>query len=199
MSLPETVRLRISSEAAGAISISPVVVQDMPLRELVDHMLGVTGKDPARLRELLLRGTFVSGASRMRWTGWDASDGVIRQLLTTFPDPDPARPFDAAGCVRAVLRAAAGPPVDLPRDAAVRRSLIRRRSFWNVVIGVAREGSPQYLDYSYKEHADRYRLELTPPLAGRLRDEAGLLTYPGLAQQVRAGAWIEMDLHTRRG
>ena len=71
MALPPTVRVKLSSEAAESISITPVVVQEMPVRELVEYMLGVTGKDEARIRELLLRGSLVSGASRFRWTGWD--------------------------------------------------------------------------------------------------------------------------------
>ena len=70
MSLPATVRVKLSSEAAGSISITRVVVQDLPVRDLVEHMLGITGKDEARVRELLLRGALVSGASRFRWSGW---------------------------------------------------------------------------------------------------------------------------------
>ena len=62
MSLPETVRVKLSSEAADYVSLTPVVVQELPLRELVEHMLGITGKDEARVRDLLLRGTLVSGA-----------------------------------------------------------------------------------------------------------------------------------------
>src|SRR5450756_1325760 len=76
MALPPTVRVKLSSEAAESISITPVVVQEMPVRELVEYMLGVTGKDEARIRELLLRGSLVSGASRFRWTGWDAGLAV---------------------------------------------------------------------------------------------------------------------------
>ena len=72
MSLPATVRVKLSSEAAEGISITRVVVQDLPLRDLVENMLGITGKNEARVRELLLRGTLVSGASRFRWTGWEA-------------------------------------------------------------------------------------------------------------------------------
>jgi len=48
MSLPATVRVKLSSEAAGSISITRVVVQDLPVRDLVEHMLGITGKDEAR-------------------------------------------------------------------------------------------------------------------------------------------------------
>ena len=93
MALPPTVRVKLSSEAAESISITPVVVQEMPVGELVEYMLGVTGKDEARIRELLLRGSLVSGASRFRWTGWDAGLENLRELLATFPDPDPSRPF----------------------------------------------------------------------------------------------------------
>ena len=100
MSLPATVRVKLSSEAAEGISITRVVVQDLPVRDLVEHMLGITGKNEARVRELLLRGTLVSGASRFRWTGWDADLDGLRELLATFPGDDPARPF-AAGAVRA--------------------------------------------------------------------------------------------------
>ena len=87
------VRVKLSSEAAESISITPVVVREMPMRELVEHMLGVIGKDKARVHELLLRGTLVSGASRFRWIGWDASREAIEEMLASFPDPDPARPF----------------------------------------------------------------------------------------------------------
>ena len=70
MALPPTVRVKLSSEAAESISLTPVIVQEMPLRELIEYMLGVAGKDEGRIRELLLRGTIVSGASRFRWSGW---------------------------------------------------------------------------------------------------------------------------------
>ena len=122
MSLPQTVRVKLSSEAAESITITPVVVRDIPARELVEYMLGVTGKDVARVHELLLRGTLVSGASRFRWTGWDADLDSIHGLLETFPDPDPARPFDAAQCVRAVLR---GPSrrIEWPRWIGIRKRL----------------------------------------------------------------------------
>jgi len=72
MPLPEKIRVKLSSEAAESIALTPVVVQEMALRELIEHVLGVTGKDEARIRDLLLRGTLVSGASRFRWPGWEA-------------------------------------------------------------------------------------------------------------------------------
>src|SRR5690348_15504309 len=104
MALPDRVRVKLSSEAAESISITPVVAREMPLRELVEYMLGVTGKDEARIQELLLRGSLVSGASRFRWAGWEAEPQALRDLLGSFPDPEPARPFTPEQCVRAILR-----------------------------------------------------------------------------------------------
>src|SRR5215208_2705507 len=98
MALPATVRVKLSSEAAESISLTPVVVQQLPVRELIEHMLGLTGKDERRIRELLLRGTLVSGASRFRWTGWEADPEGLREVLATFPDPEPSRPFAAERC-----------------------------------------------------------------------------------------------------
>src|SRR5205809_6358593 len=93
MALPDRIRVKLSSEAAESISLTPVVVREMPVRELVEYMLGVTGKDEARVRELLLRGTLVSGASRFRWSGWEADPQSLTALLATFPDAEPMRPF----------------------------------------------------------------------------------------------------------
>src|SRR6476659_10988077 len=104
MSLPERIRVKLSSEAAEAISLTPVVVREIPIRELVEYMLGVTGKDESRVRELLLRGTLVSGASRFRWNGWEADPQALIDLLATFPDPEPERPFAPERSVRAILR-----------------------------------------------------------------------------------------------
>src|ERR1700681_2728498 len=100
MPLPSSVRVKLSSEVAESISITPVVLRDIPVRELIEHMIGITGKDESRLHDLLLRGTLVSGASRFRWTGWDADREAIEQVLATFPDPDPKRPFTAKLCIR---------------------------------------------------------------------------------------------------
>ena len=66
------------------------------------------GKDEGRVRELLLRGTLVSGASRFRWAGWEADPQALLDLLATFPDPEPARPFTPDRCVRAILRGPLG-------------------------------------------------------------------------------------------
>src|SRR5271157_1422160 len=143
MALPQTIRVKLSSEAAESISLTPVVAQDFPVRELIEHMLGITGKDEARLCELLRRGTLVSGASRFRWAGWETEIEGLREVLETFPDPDPARPFAAERCVRAILRGGRQ-TVEIPREVGARKGLFQRASFWQLLMEVAGAGSAAY-------------------------------------------------------
>jgi hypothetical protein len=151
-------------------------------------MLGVTGKDEARVRDLLLRGTLVSGASRFRWTGWEADTESVRVLLAAFPDPDPARAFIASHCMRVVLR---GPrqPITIPRDAAERRgviaSLLRRKSFWDHLMSIADSGASRYGGYSYRDRADVFHLPLPAADLKHIREAARLVRYTALQAQIR--------------
>jgi hypothetical protein len=197
MSLPDTVRVKLSSEAADYVSLTPVVVQELPLRDLVEHMLGVTGKDEARVRDLLLRGTLVSGATRFRWTGWETAAGSLLPLFASFPDPEPARPFDPARCVRAILRTTRQ-PIEIPKEAGLRKPLFGRTSFWNVLMEVAAAGSPRYEDYSYRDRVDIYNGSLSLESGVRLRQAASLLKYTRLREQIAAAALEAVDLHTVR-
>ena len=187
MPLLDTIRVKLSSEAAEYVSITPVVVQEMPVHDLVEHMLGITGKDEARVRDLLLRGTLVSGASRFRWTGWEAQPESIRALLATFPDADPSRPFNAAPCKRVVLR---GPrqPIGIPRDIGVTRGvwarIVRRRTFWDLLMEIASAGKPQYSGYSYRDRADVYQLALGHADVQRIHEGARLVPYTALQSQI---------------
>jgi hypothetical protein len=193
--------VKLSSEAAESISITPVVVQEMPVRELVEYMLGVTGKDAPRIRELLLRGSLVSGASRFRWTGWDAGLENLRELLATFPDPDPLRPFAAANCTRAILRGGRQ-PIEIAREAGARKGLFQRESFWDalmkVIAGATPVYAPVYAGYSYRERADRYLREFTHTELGQLRAASGLVRYTTLSDQIRTMAFTEAELYVKR-
>ena len=182
MPLPDRIRVKLSSEAAESISLTPVVVQEIATRELVEHMLGVTGKDEARVRELLRRGTLVSGASRFRWSGWEADPEGVLDLLATFPDPEPERPFAGERAVRAILRGGRQ-PIEIPRAAALRKPLFRRGTFWNLLLEVA-AGAMQYHTYSYKDRTDVYQGALDLPAANRLRGGAGLITYSALREKI---------------
>ena len=98
---------------------------------------------------MLRRGTLVSGASRFRWAGWDAEIDAVRAVLATFPDPDPSRAFSAERCVRATLRGGRQ-AIEIPREAAARKGLFKRESFWDVLMQVVSGGSV-YAGYSYRE------------------------------------------------
>ncbi len=197
MPLPEIIRVKLSSETAGYISVTQVLVQEMPVRELVELMLGLTGKDPGRVRELLLRGTLVSGGSRFRWTGWDAEIAALESLLATFPDPEPKRPFAGERAVCAVLRGP-GCRIEVTREAGAPRRFLHARSFWAVLMELAAAGAPRYLEYSYKHRADCYRVEPAPAAAALLRENAGALKYSTLESQVRQAAVDSIDLYVAR-
>jgi hypothetical protein len=191
------VRVKLSSEAAESISLTPVVVQELATRDLVEHILGVTGKDEARIRELLLRGSLVSGASRFRWQGWEAESEALRELLAAFPDPDPARPFTAENCVRAVL-AGGCRNIELPREAIARKGLFQRESYWDAVMKVASGGGAGYAGYSYRERCDRFLRELSHAETGRLREAAALVKYSTLRGQLRSVAFTRLELFAIR-
>src|SRR5690349_8200222 len=135
MPLPESVRVKLSSEAAESISLTPVVVQQLPIRELIEHILGIAGKDEPRIREILLRGTLVSGASRFRWIGWQVDEEDLREILAAFPDPDPSLPFSAGRCKRAILRGGRQ-AIEISREAGERKSLFQRSTFWRLLMDV---------------------------------------------------------------
>ncbi len=194
--LPETVRVKLSSEAAEAISVTPVVVQELAIRDLIGHLLGIAGKDEGRIRELLLRGTLVSGASRFRWTGWEAAPEDLRPLLATFPDPDPTLPLAVERCIRAVLRGGRH-AVEIPREAARQKGLLQRAAFWDVLMESAAGAS--YVGYSYRERADRYVREWNANEAERLRAASAGLRYSTLREQIRAVAFTSVELFVPRG
>jgi hypothetical protein len=197
MALPATVKVKLSSEAAEAISITPVVVQEIPIRELIEHMLGVTGKDEPRIRGLLARGTLVSGASRFRWTGWEPDEASVRDLLATFPDPDPAQRFAAERCTRAILRGGRQ-AIEIPREAAARHGLFRRATFWELVMEVAEATQHTYAGYSYRDRADRFLCPLGVSETERLRAGSGIVRYSTLRDQIAASAFSEMEVYVAR-
>ena len=197
MALPESVRVKISSEEAGSISITQVVSRQMPIRDLVELILGSAGKDAKRVHEVLLRGATVSGASRFRWQGWDAVPADITELLSGFPDPDPARSFDASRCVFAILRGGAG-RIELAREACLRRRFLRRRSFWECLLEAMAESPLDYVDYSYRDRADLFLAPASPALLAAIRAGSSLLPYPSLAAQL-LGAPVEVvELYVAR-
>jgi hypothetical protein len=195
VSLPEIITVKISSEGVESIAMSPVVVQQMPAAELVGMMLGVTGKDAVRVRELLLRGSLVAGGSRFRWQGFEAEIEDVTGVLRSYPDADPARPFDSGRCFQIVLRGGAR-PLTVEREAGEKKRMFRNRSFWDELMEIA--AGPAYVDYSYKERADVYRVQLNYEQQTKLGEAGKLLAYSTFEQHVRAGGITQIELYTRR-
>jgi hypothetical protein len=197
MALPPTVRVKLSSEAAESIALTPVVAQDLPIRELIEHMLGVVGKDLPRMREILLRGTMVAGASRFRWAGWPVDDEDLRALLSTFPDADPTRTFAAVRCDRVILRGGRQ-PIEIRREAATRKGLFQRETFWDILMEVAGAAPFNYAGYSYRDRADRFQRDLGVAETARLRAAADSVKFTTLRDQIRTVAFTSIEVFTTR-
>jgi hypothetical protein len=196
MPLPPAIRVKLSSEEAGAIAITPVVVQEIPVRELIEHALGFAGKDEARIGQILLRGTLVTGASRFRWEGFRTDAEDLRAALAAFPDPDPALPFAPGRCLRAVLRGGRQ-AIEIPRETAARKRLFAPAAFWDALMEAVAAGAA-YADYSYRHRADRYTHAFSAAEIERLRAAAGSLKYNTLRDQIRTVAFTTAELHASR-
>ena len=196
MPLPDRIPVKTSSDA-GESSLTRVFVEPIELTELVERMLGFTGKDAALLREVMARGSFVSGATRLRWEGLSISTVEAEQLLAKFPSPEPHRVFDASKCIGAQLLEGRV-PIEIPKEAAAARRLLRRKSFWDELMQLAEAKPLSYVDYSYKLRADRYRHELAVSETALLKEQASLLTHAGLAQYILENDFRTLELFTYR-
>lgn len=195
MSLPDSLRVRLTSEDVESIALSPVVAQDMTLHDLVGAMLGVIGKDASRIREVLARGSLVAAGSRYRWEGITADVGQLESWLTRFPDNDPHRPFDASACFQILLRGELR-PLTIEREHGEKRRMFRRRSFWDAMMGLV--VAPQYVEYSYRERGDVYRQQLNSAAQSKLQESAALLAYSTYEAHIRRTAVRSIDLFVRR-
>ncbi len=70
MPLPEAIPIRYTEEEAGYVSFRPVVRQSFRPDQLLDMVLSVTGKDVARIKQILRSGTVVFHFYRYWWTGF---------------------------------------------------------------------------------------------------------------------------------
>src|SRR5256885_2116190 len=83
-------------------------------------------------------------------------------------------------------------PTDVPREAAARKGMFRRSSFWDVLMDVATQGTAAYTTYSYREKCDCYRRELDRAAAERLRAAADAVKFNTLREQIRSSAFSRM-------
>lgn len=197
MALPTTITVKLSTEAAGTISLTPVVVQEIAFRDLFDTVLATAGKQPERIRDILQRGSIVSGASRYRWAGFTVDADDLNAMLKNYPDAEPGRPFTAARCVKVILRGARS-SVEITREAGEKTRVLRRDNFWDALMEALRSSKPDYMEYSYRERADRYRLPLNLQLRNVLFEAADRLAYSTLTRQIQTGQWDAADLFVTR-
>jgi hypothetical protein len=186
--LPETIPVRYTEEEAGYVTVRPLVRQTFTRDELLDMILSVTGKDVARVRQLLHSGTVVYHFFRYSWPGIDADEADLAAALAQFPDADPSRPFNPAQCTNAVFDDAGVNPrhlLDLDRASASKRRIFRAQSFWDRLLEIAVEGNPVYQKYSYSRRADLYRLFLDEENTLRIAEAANRLASSRMRSALR--------------
>lgn len=195
MPIPATIRVKISSEAAEAIALTPVVVREMTPSELMAVIVAFCGKDRERIREFFVRGSVTSGSSRYRWERLEPAWPEIEALLAEYPDPEPGRPFDARCCLKAVFHARAA-RIEVTREAGGRKGWFQKASFWDCVLELAR--GAEYSAYSYRERADVYRARISAETLDRVRQAAPLVKYGTLAAQLATAAFEKVDFFVER-
>jgi hypothetical protein len=187
MPLPETIRVKYTEEEAEYVSIRPLVQQEFRGTELVDMILNVTGKDVARIQQILRSGTIVFHSYRYWWQGFEAESAALAGILAKYPDAEPSREFRAGDCSEVILESSGAPAahtIRLRRDAAGKKRLLRSRSFWDCLMDIAREGAPAYREYSYALRGDVYWSALTTEQVSRLVTDAERYAPRGLRVQL---------------
>jgi hypothetical protein len=189
MPLPETIAVRYTEEEAGYVSFRPVVRQSFRPEQLLDMVLSVTGKNAARITQILRSGTVVFHCYRYWWTGFDIDPSELAGLLARFPDPDPSREFRSADCSIIAIESAATPPratVEIQAQAVSRGGLFRRRSFWDALLAEVSSSSVAYHGYSFVHRADLYRLELSAESRARLTAAVALFAPRAMRKELQA-------------
>lgn len=171
MPLPEQIPVRYAEDDAGYVTMRPVVKQTFRLNELVDMVVSVAGKDPARIQQILRTGTVLYNGYHYWWDPLAAEQAEIGVLLAGFPDDDPSRPFNAANVTAVLLESGGGTQrnlVEISATEAGGKKLFAHTSPWDVLIQFAATHAPRYEKYSHARHADLFRLALPFDLAQQL-------------------------------
>lgn len=185
--------MKVSADAADWVALTPVTLQEWPLERLMDRLLALTRKDAVRIQDLLRRGTLTSGSGRLRWDPIHAPLEEIEGLLRAYPENEPARLFAAERCIRALLGR-----VEITKEAGEVRRFLKRSTFWGELMRVAEAGAPQYVEYSYRDRADLFRLPCSVEQVRDIRQSARLLNYTRLQQQVETESFSALDLYVVR-
>lgn len=175
MSLPETIPVRFTEEEAEYVSIRPVRRQIFKLRELVDMILCVTGRDLFRVQQILRTGTVVFHFYRYWWQGFETDAAELSAVLAEFPADDPSRAFRADACTIILLESAVKgrQALEIKKEDVNRKSLFASRSFWDCLLSLADPSQEiKYRGYSFSRRADLYRVELNAEQSANLQRNA---------------------------
>jgi hypothetical protein len=187
--LPETIPVRFTEEEAEYVSIRPVRRQIFKLRELIDMVLCVTGRDLPRVQQILRTGTIVFHFYRYWWQGFETDAAEISAVLAEFPADDPSRVLSANECAIVVLESAVKgrPSIDVKKSDADHKSLFASQSFWDCLLALAESAQEiKYGGYSFARRADLFRVELSAEQAARLQRDAGKFASRALRGTVEA-------------
>jgi len=163
MPLPDQIAVRYSDEAAGYVSMSPVVKQTFRLHELIDMIVSVVGRNAERVQQVLRTGSVIYNGYHYSWNSLSAEFPEITSLLAPFPDDDPSRAFNTAQATAALFESGGGTQrsvVELSRREASEKKLFRRGSPWDLLVYLAASEPPHYEQYSHGRRADLFRLTL---------------------------------------
>ena len=193
----DTIAVRYSEDLAQYADLRPVVRQPMTLEELLGLVLATTGKHPGRVRAHLRSGTCTYNIYRYWWEGFEMDDAALDALLARFPDPDPARRFQAAACLWVRLADEQEPKphtLTVERAEAARRRWFRPESYWGFLMALVTSKGPTYRDYSYYHRADLYRAELAALDRALLLHQARRLAPRALAERLGRGfEWVSLE------
>ncbi len=168
MALPETIAVRFTEEDAGYVTVRPVVKQSFRLAELADMVVSVTGKNGARVQQIFRAGTVVYNGYRYWWDGFASTENEVAGLLAPFPDDDPSLHFNPAQVTAVSLEIGGGAQrsfVKITRREASAKRLWHKQNPWEILLKAAQDSTPRYQSYSHAEHADVYRVHLSPETA----------------------------------
>ena len=151
----------------------------------------VAGKDPRRVQQILRAGTVVFHSYRYWWDGFEPDPAALQEILDTYPDADPSKPFVAERCGEVILESSGSPPRHSLRikreEAAQKRSLgawFRHGNFWDAIMKFAGDSDApkrlRYREYSYPLRADLYSRTLNAEDVVRLASDANRFASRGL-------------------
>ena len=163
MPLTQQIPVRYAEDDAGYVSVRPVVKQTFRLSELADMVVSVAGKDPARVQQIFRTGTLFYNGYRYWWDGLTADLGEIEEILLTFPDDDPSRPFDPSQAIAVLFEIGGGAQrniVEISAKEAAGKKLFGKSSPWDVLLKFAAIATARYEKYSHARRADLFRLAL---------------------------------------